>query len=139
MWLVDGGEVVAGTPWGFLGVVASTIGAISLAFVARKRHKDDDPSEKVAANTASQEILDWVEEHVIDPIRDHEHHLEEQLKELQGRLKDRDAQLLDASRSNIDLRSRLEASEARLLECESQVRVLVTQLANQQHGEGRAR
>jgi len=121
--------------WGVVGVIAAGVLAL-LADWTRKRFgwgaktEPPEPSEKVAANAASREILTWADEHVIQPMRRQLHEMGDRVDALQGQLDRREDELGEARATIRELRQQLAFMEQQLTDRQGQITVLLQQLGD---------
>jgi septal ring factor EnvC (AmiA/AmiB activator) len=130
--LADDSAVTTTGLWGVLGVVAAGLLAL-LGDWARRRwsaRSDPDPSEKVAADAASREILTWMDSHVVAPMRKQLHEMGERLDAAQRQLDARDRDLADARATIGELRQQLTFMERQLTERAGQIALLLRQLGD---------
>jgi len=125
--------------WGVIGIIASgLLGLAGIVIQRRSGHDDDKPkhsksdsTEKLAASAASAEILEWLEENVLAPLRADLKTAQEKIGKLQEQLNQKSEQFNEMARLVDDLR-------AKIVTYEAQVGLLTRQWANFQHPEGGA-
>ena len=118
--------------WPVVGVLAAGLMAL-LGDWGRRRWfvgKSDVPvtSEAVAADTASREILEWVELNTIKPLRRDLNRLNDRIDKLQAIIEKREAELAAAKAMVTELRSQAGSMEQRLIAKQGQIEVLLRQL-----------
>jgi len=86
-------------------------------------------SERVAATLAGQEILDWLEEHTIRPIRLDLEKAQKRVDALLNQISNANDKLAEAYRLVNDLNSKIIAHEQRVIQYEAQIALLVRQLS----------
>lgn len=111
--------------WGVVGIFVSGVIGLAGLMIQRGRAKDGKHSaespEKVAAQEASSDILKWLEENVLGPLRTDLEAAQQRIEKLQTALARKDVQLIEANNLVADLQTKLVSYEA-------QVAVLVRQL-----------
>ena len=124
--------------WPVIGVLAA--GLMALLGDWGRRHwfgGKDEPfitSESVAADTASREILEWVELNTIKPLRRDLTRLQDRIDRLQIVIEKREAELAAAKASVTELRSQASSMEQRLIAKQGQIDVLLRQLGLRDDG-----
>lgn len=119
--------------WGVVGIaVSGLIGLVGIMIQRRghddkPKHSKSDSPEKVAASAASAEILEWLEENVLVPLRADLKAAQEKIELLQKQLDKKSEQFNEMARLVDDLRSKIVTYEA-------QVGLLTRQWANFQNG-----
>ena len=118
--------------WGVLGVLAAGIAAALVSWASRKwgSKEPDEPSEKVAANIASREILTWFEEHTLKPMRADLVAMEKRADKLQGQLDKSEDALAEARSTVRELRAQIVFMEQRLTAKQEQIAILLKQLGD---------
>lgn len=124
--------------WPVVGVLAAGLMAL-LGDWARRRwrgDKDTPPptSESVAADTASREILEWVEVNTIKPLRRDLTRLNDRIDKLQAVIEKREAELAEAKAMVTELRAQAQSMEQRLIAKQGQIDVLLRQLGVRNDG-----
>jgi len=119
--------------WPVVGVIAAGL-MVVLGDWARRRWRDSNDaitpptSEAVAADTASREILEWVELNTIKPLRRDLSRLNDRIDKLQALIEKREAELAAAKAMVTELRAQAASMEARLIAKQGQIEVLLRQL-----------
>lgn len=130
--------------WGVVGVVAAGLLALLTDWV-RKRYgwgtkKDsDEPSEKIAADTASRELLIWIEDHTLKPMRRDLIRMTERADKLQSLIDARQLELAEARAIISELRTQIVFMEQQLAARLAQIGVLLEQLGDRHDGPKRPR
>jgi uncharacterized coiled-coil protein SlyX len=118
--------------WGVVGVLVVGLLALLNDWLRRRQApgKSDGemPSEHVAADAASREILQWVEQYAITPVRQRLDYALAKADELQAMLDERDEQLAEARSTIRELRQQLAFLDQQLTERQGQITLLLQQL-----------
>jgi hypothetical protein len=111
--------------WGVIGIfVSGVIGLIGLMIQRGRgngKHTEAPTPEKLAATTASSDILEWLEENVLGPLRTDLSSAQESIAKLQADLAHKSAQLVEAHKLVSDL-------QAKVVSYEAQIAIMVRQL-----------
>jgi septal ring factor EnvC (AmiA/AmiB activator) len=132
MLLAEDSAVTTTGLWGVLGVVAAGLLALAGDWARRRwsSRAEAAPSEKIAADAASRELLTWMDHHVVAPMRKQLHDMGERLDAAQRHLDARDRDLAEARATIRELRQQLTFMERQLTERQGQIALLLRQLGD---------